>query len=224
MVALTIPDMTASYSLKGVAPVGGETKNVIAYATLAFPAGEIDVTMVGLTINESDFQPWDKAIFNSVFVPAIFNAVTQMLGVIHIPSLSWEGVTLNPIQVAIAGDQLVAASTLTTNSAPLDISGVIWPTDGVFVLANASLINAALAAGVKPYVGKTFSDSGNFHDLADWNYQGKVESLSATVSTLSPLAFNATLSASLNVGGSLTAAGMALAVVGCALGGALLAL
>jgi hypothetical protein len=223
MVALTIADMTASYTVKGLSPVGGETRNVVAYATLAFPAGEIDVTMVGLAIDEADFAPWDKAIFNAVLVPAIFNAVTQMLGVIHIPTLSWQGVSLNPIQVAISGSQLIAASTLATNTAPLDTSGVAWPADPVFVVANAALVNAALAVGVQPYVGETFSDSGEFHDLADWDYQGSIDTITATVETLSPLVIDASITVSLNVGGKLTAAGMALAVVGCALGGALLA-
>ena len=223
MVSLNIPDITASYTLKDVSPVGGEAKNVVAYATLAFPAGEVDVNMVGLSIDESGFDAWDKAIFNAVFVPAIFSAVTQMFGVIHIPKLSWEGVTLNPIQISVAGNQLVGASTLTTNPKPLDTRGVTWPTDPIFVVADANLVNAALAVGVKPFVGKTFNDSGDFKGLADWNYHGKIETLTAVVGPLSPLSVSATVSISLNVGGSLTPAGMAIAAVGCALGGALLA-
>jgi hypothetical protein len=222
--AVSIANMTASYTVAGVAPVGGETHNLVAYATLAFPAGEVDVTLVGLTIDESDFAPWDKAIFNTMLVPALFKAVTEMLGVIHVPALSWQGVSLNPVQIALSGNQLTAAATLTTNSAPIDTSGVTWPTDAVFVLASKPLIDAALAAGVKPYVGKTFSDSGEFKDLADWNYSGSLDSISATTGTLSPLTVNASITASLNVGGSLTAAGMALAVVGCAAGAALLAI
>ncbi|MFN3945405.1 MAG: hypothetical protein ACK4K7_10790 [Allosphingosinicella sp.] len=224
MAALTIPDMTASYTAPGIDPVGGETWNVVAYATLAFPAGEIDVTLVGLKIDESDFAPWDKAIFNTMLVPALFKAVTEMLGVIHVPALSWHGVSLNPLQIALSGNQLVAAATLTTNAAPLDTSGVAWPTDPVFVLASKPLIDSALAAGVQPYVGQTFSDSGNFKGLADWNYHGSLDSISATVGTLSPLTVNASITASLNVGGSLTPAGMALAAVGCAAGAALLAI
>lgn len=223
MVQITIATMSASYATSGQPPIGGQTSNVVAYATLTFPAGEVDVAMVGLVIDEKDFKAWDQVIFNSILVPAIFGAVVQMLGIIHVPSLHWEGVALAPLQFSVINNQrLIAASTLAGSSKPVDIGGVTWPSDPVFVLASSPLINAALAAGVQSEVGKTFSDSGDYKSLADWDYQGSLDSITASVDTLAPLTVNAALTASLNVGGKLTAAGMAIAAVGCALGGALL--
>lgn len=221
-VQLLIPTLTVGYTVGTQPPVGGQTNNLGLYATLAFPAGEVDVTLLGLTIDESDFSAWDKAIFNGVLVPKLFALAADMLGVIHIPTLSWQGVTLNPLQIWMAGNQLLAAATQTTNSNPLDVSGVTWPTDPVFVLASNGLINAALAAGLQPYQNHTFSNSGEFKDLANWNYSGTLKSVTATVKSVGPLTIDAELTTSLTVGASLTAAGMALAAVGCALGAALL--
>jgi hypothetical protein len=222
MVQLTMPDLSASYTLDAQPSMGGESKNVIAYATLAFPPGEIDIQLVALTINESSFSTWDKVIFNTFLVPEIFKAAQQMMSVIHLPTLSWKGVTLNPVQISLQGSRLLAAATLTTNKAPLDTSGAVWPTDPIFVIASQSLINAALAAGIAPYQNYPFKDSGNFKSLADWDYSGQVTSLTATVKTVQPLTIDAELSVSLSAGAKLTAAGMALAAVGCALGAGLL--
>lgn len=223
VVQLLMPALSASFVIGSNPPVGGQTQNLATYATLAFPAGEIDIDLLGLTIDESDFSAWDKAIFNEVLVPQIFKIAGEMIGVVHLPQISWEGVTLNPIHLSIAGDQLFAAATLTTNSAPLDITGVTFPTDPVFVVASSNLFDTALAAGLKPYQGKAFADSGDFKGLADWDYSGTLNSVTATLSAASPLTIDASVTLSLNAGGKLTPAGMALAAVGCALGAGLLA-
>lgn len=222
MVALTLPTLTASYVVGSQPPVGGTASNVIGYATLAFGSGTVTVTMVALSIDESGFTAWDQVIFNDFFVPKIFEAVGQMLGVVHVPTISWKGVTLNPVQIQLNGTQLIAAATLASNTVPLDTTGVVWPTDPAFLIASNGLLNAAIAAGVKPFIGHPFSDAGDFKGLANWSYSGSVSGLTATVKTVKPLVVDAELTTSLSAQATLTAAGMALAAVGCALGAAIL--
>lgn len=222
MVQLTIPTLTASYTIDSGSPVGGTTSNVVVYATLGFAPGAIAITIVAVTIDESGFSLWDKAIFNLVLLPQIFAAVGKILQVINVPTISWQGVSLNPLQFQIVGTQLIAAATLSTGGA-LDVSGVTWPTDNLFILSSNALINAALAAGVAQFQGHQFSDSGTWKDLATWSYSGALTSLTVTVGQVDPLTIDAGIVVSLNVTGGLTPAGMALAVVGCALGGGLLA-
>ncbi len=222
VVQLMIPDLSVGYSIDSGAQVTGDAKNLGAYAALAFPSGEVDETLVGLTIDESAFSAWDKAIFNGLLVPKIYELAAAALGVINIPQLAWNGVQLTPPSIWMAGDQLLAAAVLTTNPQPIDVTGATWPTDPLFVLASQSLLNAALAAGVAPYQHNTFGDSGDYNSLADWSYTGMLQSLTATVGTISPLIVSAQVTLSLETDVSLTAAGMALATVGCAIAGGLL--
>lgn len=221
MVQVTLPVLTASYRL-GSVEVGGTANNVVAYATLTFAPGTITIGLVAVTLDESSFSTWDKAIFNLVLLPQIFSSAKDMLSVVHIPSIGWQDVQLNPLQLQMVGDQLIAAATLVANKQPLDTSGVTWPTDPVFALASTGLVNTALTDFLAPFQGKTFADSGDFHGLANWDYSGSVSSLSATVKTVAPLTIDARASASLTAGAKLTAAGMALAAAGCALGAALI--
>lgn len=223
-IQVMIPTLTAFYTVGTAEPVGGTSHNLVAYATLTFGPGAITHALVALTIDEANFSTWDKVIFNRMLLPKIFESANQILSVIHVPALDWEGVALNPVQFQLQGNQLIAAATLTGNQAALDVSGVTWPTDKVFVLASQTLLNAALSVFAKQGQDKPFGDSGDFQGLADWQYSGKVTSLTATVKTFGPLTINAQLSVSLNAGATLTAAGMALAAAGCVLGTAVLAM
>lgn len=228
MVQVLIPELAASYTQNAAPPVGGITKNVVAYATLDFSPGEIKISVVAVTIDEKDFSPWDKEIFNLFLLPKIFESAAEMLSVVHLPTIDWQGVALNPVSIMIQGTQLLAAATLTTNPQPLDVTGVTWPTDPVFVIASTTLINAALAAFMAQYNDITRHDDGEFSvdgvELATWEYTATVKSLSATVKVVSPLTITAEGTASLNAQAGLTPAGMALAAVGCAAGTALLVL
>ncbi|MEH6348511.1 hypothetical protein [Pseudomonas sp. 3JA] len=222
MVQLTLPMLTASYTLGSAPAVGGTAPSVVVYATLTFTPGTLALDLVAVSLDESKFSAWDIAIFNLMLLPQIFASANQMLALVHLPNLDWNGVTLNPVQLQLTASYLLGATTLTTNTNALDIDGVTWPTDPVFVIASNTLINTAMAVFLKPYQGYPFSDSGDFKKLADWSYNGSISSLSATVKQVAPLTINAQLSASLNAQATLTAAGMALAAAGCALGAALL--
>ncbi|WP_248730349.1 hypothetical protein [Pseudomonas sp. MWU13-2517] len=222
MVQLTLPTLTASYTLGSAPSVGGTAPSVVVYATLTFNPGTLALDLVAVSLDESRFSTWDKAIFNLMLLPQIFASANQALAIVHLPSLDWKGVTLNPIQLQLTTSYLLGATTLTSNTSALDIEGVTWPTDDVFVIASNTLLNTAMATFLQPYQGHPFSDSGDFKKLADWSYSGSISSLSATVKQVAPLTINAQLSASLNAKATLTAAGMALAAAGCAIGAALL--
>ena len=223
MVQLNIPTMQAYYSINSGPLVGGTTSNVTAYATITFSGADITITLAAITLDESDFKIWDKAIFNSFFIPEIFKAVQSILAVIHIPNLSYQGVSLAiPQFFFINNSLLVAATIVTTNPNALDISGVTWPTNNMFALASSLLINAGLTAFGATLIGKSYSGSGVFHalgsDLADYNYSVTLTTISANWTASTPLTVTASVTGNPSFGGSLTAAGMALAVTaGCAL-------
>lgn len=224
MVQLCIPKMHVQYVVGSAPPVGGDTTNVMAYATIAFTDDGLLITLVAISVDESQFSDWDKAIFNLLLVPNIFKAAASILTVVHIPALTWEGVTLETPTLFQCGTLLVAASVETGGSTPVDVSGAQWPDKPLFVLVAQKLINDGLKGLTKAQEGKTHSDSGDFKGLADWDYSLRVNSLAATVDTSDPTKVDATASVSLTAGGKLTAAGMALAAVGCGAGAALLAI
>ena len=224
MLQLCIPTLQADYTIAPAAPVGGTTQNVYGYATVSVSGSAITITLVAIALNESNFSLWDLLIFNGFFVPQIFTAVQTMLSVINLPTLTYDGITLNPPAFSFASNNtlLIAASCSTTNTTPLDISGVTWPSDTLFVLASSALINSGLTAFTQTLVNKPYTGSGVFHalgsDLADYDYSVTITSLTATWSAATPGQVTATVVASPSFGGSLTSAGMALAVTaGCAL-------
>lgn len=222
MVQLTLPVLDASYSSKGQSPVGGEAKDVVIYATVAFDSPQIKPKAVAVSLDESGFSKWDKAIFNSFLLPQIFASANAAISVITLPALTWNGISLKPPVFDLSASGIVAAATLTTNPSPVDIGGLTWPDDDAFAIASTGLLEAAIDDFAKAYVGKGFSKSGEIADLATYSASGKIDSISATVRTVSPLAVQADVALSGECSAGLTAAGMALAAVGCALGGALL--
>lgn len=218
MLQLTIPQMQADYSVNGGAHVGGQTSNVILFATVTFSGNDVTVTPVAITLDESNFSTWDKAIFNDFFLPQLFSAAQSILTTVQIPTLSWQGVTLQTPSFYLVGTLLISATILSTNTNPLDVSGVTWPTDPIFALASPDLINAVLVAAATLAVGQTASKSGDISNLASYSIQLTLTSATASWSATQPSQVAASISFSANAGGNLTAAGMALALTaGCAL-------
>ena len=224
MVQLLLPALDATYSLNGSTPIGGETKNVIAYSTVSFSGKNVAITPVAVTLDEGSFSVWDKAIFNQMLLPHIFFQAQGMLSVIHIPELAWNGISFNDPIFSFTNDLLVAASTLSSNSNPIDIQGTIWPTDDLFILANPAAINQALAIWLSSISSSLHtSDTGDFQNLADWSYSGSIENLQITIDQISAATLKASGVVRANAGCSLTTLGMGLATLACPLGGALLA-
>jgi hypothetical protein len=218
---LTIPTMQAHYSVNGASKVGGQTSNLVIYATITFSGNDFTVTPVAVTLDESDFSKWNKGVFNGFFLPQLFAAAKSILSTVRIPTLTWSGVTLQTPSFFFFGKLLFGAAILDTNTSPLDVSEVTWPPpprNGIFALASPNLVNAALVAMAKDAVGTTIPYSSELSDLASYTVQATLDSASATWSAALPTQVNASITFSANVGGNLTAAGMALAVTaGCAL-------
>ena len=217
---LTIRTMQAHYSVNGGSKVGGQTSGLVIYATITFSGNDFIVTPVAVTLDESDFSIWDKVIFNDFFLPQLFAAAKSILSTVRIPTLTWSGVTLQTPSFFLVGELLFGAAILDTNTSSLDVSEVTWPqpVNGIFALASPNLVNAALVAMAKDAVGKTIPYSGELSDLASFTVQATLDSASATWSAAKPKQVNASITFSANVGGNLTAAGMALALTaGCAL-------
>ena len=233
MVQVKIPALTASVKIGDAAPIGGDAKDVVVYATLTFAGADITITLVGLTIDESGFSKWDKVIFNDVLLPRIFTSAQAMISVVHVPTLSWHGVTLNTPVFMLTDSQLIAAATLSTNSAAVDVTGVTWPTDSVFILASKDLMNAALNAGLDQLVTEANANksefglegSGEKAKLADYDYTSTLGGVTATVGKTDPVTLDASVQLNdVQAGGKLTPLGMGLAALACPLGAGILAL
>lgn len=226
MAQVEIPSLTAHYTEGGHAPVGGTATNTVLYGTLDCSNNQITITPVAVTIDETGFTVWDQAIFNNALLPQIFIVAAQMLSVITVPPLTIEGVGLGPLSITFADQLLVASSVMTRNTGSIDVSGVTWPQDPLFVLVSQDLINEALAQVSSQIKGKTEGeDNVPFtalkQHLADYSWSGSVDSATLTVDGVSPLTLDASVNVSGSASASLTAEGMALAAAGCALGSVL---
>jgi hypothetical protein len=89
MVQVTLPQMSADYKPQQGSKVGGETRNVVGYVTVTFSGNAISLTPVAVTIDKSDFNGWDKLVFNGALLPRIFSTIQSTIPVLHIPDLSW---------------------------------------------------------------------------------------------------------------------------------------
>lgn len=218
---LLIPKMDAYYSLTSQPKVGGETDNLYVYASVDFSGSDITITPLAIKLDESNFSTWDKGIFNNFFLPQIFNVAQSIVKVIQLPSLSWQGVTLGTPIFNLSEKLLVAAMLQASNPNGIDISGVSWPDNSLFALASSSLVNNLVQNFATTKVGTIKQGSDTYHalgsDLADYNYLVTLSSVQASWAAASPTTVSTQLTLSANVGGDLTAAGMALGLTaGCA--------
>jgi hypothetical protein len=224
---LCFPEFKASYTTKGhPAPTGGTARNVYVYATLSVNCtDDVSCRIEAVNIDESDFTLWDKGIFNLGLLPQICSAANIMLQDLAVLPLSGEGYCIRQPLVQIQDSYLVVAAVLTSASSPtVDLSGVVWPQKSVFILLSPTIVDIKMAPFATGLAGKTKSDSGEYKKLATWKYTATIKEASALAERSDPTKIDLSVSFDVSVAGSLTALGVALAVVGCACGAALMGL
>lgn len=210
MIQLIAPSFTGTYTLGQNKPVGGPTQNVQVYGTLDLTdPKQISAKMVGVFLNENDFTAWDKTIFNKGLLPLIFNESGNILKPIQFAPIEFQGISLKPSWgIQLSNNQLIGAAVLSTNSGAVDINGVTWPTDSVFILASRDAVNEALVPFEAAINKIRKDDGGDYKSLATWSFSGQVVQSEITVQNLKPqLTFiancevNASAHADINDGG-----------------------
>lgn len=212
MLQLKFPQLDLSWGGVGSDLSAGTSKNVIAHAIMNFEPSAMGIELVALTLDQSEFGEIDKQLFNLLVLPVIFEKAEEALTVIHLPDLSLDELSFNPLLINQVDRCLVGATTLTTNPDPLDVTSVTVPSDPVFILLSETVINTALTSGLSAKGSFIKEDSKNHHGLANFSY--KAEGLpSVQLGTIEPLTINAQANMKLEATVDLTAAGIALLVV-----------
>src|ERR1700685_3665400 len=181
---LVFPQFQGTYQMGTSAPVQG-TAQAIAYCVVGVANNQPTLSTVAVWLDESQMKGWDKFILNQVILKQVLTKVNTMLAGLKIPPLSFSrsGVTVDlmtPV-VAIAGTTLILASSLKTTG-KVDITGVQWPAQPLFVLISGTAIqtisNDAVQANL---VGKTFSTDGSVAGgTAKYSAEAKVDSVTIT--------------------------------------------
>lgn len=198
MLQLVFPALNLKWGLKDTALEQGTARNVLAHVTLNFSEGTIAMTVVALTVDQSEFEEFDKQLFNLLVLPMIFERAREILSVIHLPELNLGGdLSFKPMQISLIERCLIGATTLTKNPQPLDISSLALPQDPLFLLVSDDVINSALASVLESEGDKEIAESGDFKGFADWGFIAKGIP-SVTFGSAEPLTFHAHANMELN--------------------------
>lgn len=198
MLQLVFPALSLKWGLKDSELEQGMSRNVFAHVTLDFSKGTIAMTVVALTVDQSEFEEFDKQLFNLLVLPIIFARAREILSVIHLPELNVGGdLSLKPLQISLIERCLTGATTLTKNPHPLDISSLALPQDPLFLLVSDDVINSALANVLGAEGEKEIAESGDFKGFADWGFIAK-GTPSVTFGSAEPLTFHAHANMELN--------------------------
>lgn len=199
MLQLVIPLLDLKWGLKDAELEQGTSRNVLAHVTLDFREATIAMAVVALTIDQSEFEEFDKQLFNLLVLPMIFAQARKMLSVIHLPELKLgDDLLFKPLQISLVERCLLGATTLTDNPQPLDITDLTLPEEAVFLIVNNACINRALVTAVESLGNLEASDSGKIGVFANWTSYAR-GTPSFTLGTLSPLTFSGTADLLLDV-------------------------
>lgn len=159
---LVFPQFHAEYLSGSADPVSGTTE-VIVFAKVAIQGDKAAITPLAVWLDESKMSTWDRLILNQILKQVLQKAETMLSGM-QIPLLSFPlsgaDINLTSPQVTITGSQLVLAASLSSKGS-VDINGVTWPQQPLFVLMSADIINQVVGELARDLTGKTTTGSGD---------------------------------------------------------------
>ena len=197
----------SSLSVKLVA--SGETVDttvpVKAICTVATHGSALSIAALSVIVNLSNSSPLDKYMISNVLVPNILAMLSKALSAIHIPNLSFAGISLTPPVVEILNGYLLTAFNLVQDGTP-SIGSVPIPTGDPFF----ALLSRQLTQSVVDYEVRTNLQGQQFHKngseggggfSADYSAVGAIASISAsTTSNPQKLHVNVSLNMSASAG------------------------
>ncbi|HEY3364146.1 MAG TPA: hypothetical protein VGK74_03705 [Symbiobacteriaceae bacterium] len=175
------------YRLGDTDPVSG-TGQVIAIVTLEVANNKATITPKSVWVDQSSMQDWDKAILDGIVLPQVLGQATTMLAGFTVPDLSrtQDGVTidLTPPQVAIADQKLIIAASMKSKGS-VDIAGVQWPAQPLFLLLSPYLLQnvatqvSAKLVGYEKTGDGSYPDDGAFKGALTYDWKVKLNSADA---------------------------------------------
>lgn len=199
MLQFQLPTMDVDIKIGESDYVSGVTKNAIGHITLDFTGGKVIVTLVAVTVDKTEFQAIDLAIFNAAALPMIFEMANNVLPVIDLPAVDLPGVSLNTMTAMLSGDIILAASTLITNPAPVDLSGLIVPADPMFVLVSKALMERTLSIAADEYKCVSVHQESGYANVLDFEFDASIYA-GVSLGSIKPLVFNFVVTADLSLG------------------------
>lgn len=181
---LNFPAFQVQYTL-GTAPTLKATAQVIVIAQMSITNNQASFTPLTIWIDETNLSGWNKIILN-IILGEIITQIQPMLSGLNIPTLAFSkyGITIamSPPVGSISNGYLYLATSLGATSTP-DITGVTWPTDGLFVLVSAALIEQIATQGATAHLnGYQATGSGDYKSIMDYNYTAEINSISSITS------------------------------------------
>ena len=199
MLQLGFPALDLMWGLKNSELEQGTARNVLAHVTLDFSEGAIAMAVVALTVDQSEFEEFDKQLFNSLVLPIIFMRAREMLSVIHLPTLDVGSTLLfKPFHISLLERCLLGATTLESNPQPLDITDLSVSEESVFVILSEACVNQALSIAIESMDNLEASDAGEIGVLANWTSYARGTPEFA-LGTLDPLTFSGSATLLLDV-------------------------
>lgn len=175
---LVFPQFYGSYTLGTAAPVSGTTE-VIVFAQMTISGSTLSLAPLAVWLDETKMTGWDQFILNQVILTQVLQKADTMLSGLHIPPLSFAlagaNLQLTPPQGTISGGWLILAASLQTKGT-VDITGVTWPQQSLFVLLSSDVINQVASGLGGQLAGKQFSDDGSKNG-GKYSYNATLERL-----------------------------------------------
>ena len=160
-----------------------------------------------------------------MLVPVALKMAGQLIGTISLPALpSYNGISFNPPAIAVLGQKMLVAATMTTTKDPVSFEGLSVPDKPYFALVNPRLMNAVMAQQIAEMKlnGKKFSgDKEKGSKLWGWvkgQYSATLNNVSATADKDNPTKVSLSVKADVSASGSFGGIGpTALCPIGTAL-------
>ncbi len=183
---LVLPQFYGQYTL-GTAPAVSGTTKVIVSATVAIQGSQATITPLAVWIDETDIKGWNKFILNQVILVNVLKKAREMLAGLNIPPLAFSSagvsIRLTPPQVTIGNNQLVVGASLEARGS-VDISGVQWPDQPLFLLMSADLLQqVAQDLAQSQLVGHQMTGHGDYKSVMSYSWTAKVDSVDSITSS-----------------------------------------
>ncbi|MEO7976553.1 hypothetical protein [Flavobacterium sp.] len=182
---ILISSLSVSGSVSGV-PVSGSTSFQV-YAKITFTNNTLSFQGLSVWLDES---AWNKMglttlLVNAIIIPYGLNTVNNLLKAISIPQIpTFSGISFQtPILGITNANEIVAATSMTSSSAP-SLDSYTPPTAlDIFLQADLAVTNAVLAAEIKNYTFNESAKKGDSAAYASAAIKGTVQSVRASITS-----------------------------------------
>ncbi|MBW4717242.1 hypothetical protein [Saccharothrix obliqua] len=149
------------------------TAKITVVAVIDISGNRLAIKPLSAKVSTGD--PNDDAFYNGAVVPAVLEALGDVLGSIKLPALEFEGIHLTTPNALVSDNVLVCQANLAGRPVPPQPLRGHWPPDPFFVLLGPDAVRAAVELTAKHLEGREFSDKGEKgFGIGTGYYEGRV--------------------------------------------------